>query len=264
MRKPTFDKTASMAMIAPPSAAARVFALPELLEHILLHLIEDGMTITEPPSLIDFEAHIHRFVHLELGFIKLPFQLLRTSRNFHTTVRDSKRIEDLCFAPVCTTYEHRPQVTWQHLALLDRVQWLAQACGQFEVEDPQRCSSPLSSLPPEAACAITFPDKLLSNSTSLLDDLDYPGASWRNHPAFPDGVTSVKVQLQRTRSRRYDITSCMNPRERLPRPLAIFEYDGDLTLGQLYDHLMKFESHPINRNMTLEDIKRYKESRRKD
>ncbi|EME82512.1 uncharacterized protein MYCFIDRAFT_197612 [Pseudocercospora fijiensis CIRAD86] len=155
------------AATSPPSSAARVFAIPELFEKIVLEFI--ASEIRSPlaaPNTPQRKIMYRRY-------IEDPFRLLRIDRHTHATIVNSKRIQALCFAP--TSLRIGPTVA----GCPDRLIWLSIACGRFGLAETR-----------------DLPTIMLISKRDLQLD-DSPWASWRKYPVMPAGRNAVTLHVMR-------------------------------------------------------------------
>lgn len=210
-----------------PSAAARVFAIPELCEKILLELISSEIKC---PALRPLENVVARYFHgVRPEYIEDQFRLLHINRHTYATIVKSKPIQASCFAP--TSIQARPITTSPH-----RLVWLSLACRRFMV----------------GKALLGEPVLLFPARPKQMDDLaleDSPWASWRKYPVGGSAMTFTIMQTMYGRMVAYVPDKNTEPME--------FRVQPEWTLGELYDKIVEIEPKEVGVTLASRPGKRY-------
>lgn len=201
--------------IAPRSAAAEVFALPELLETILLCV----SAIAEDAALVDNRASFRKYRVLFQGPTKEPFVLQRVNSSFQATISRNKTMQQRMFL------ETKPALDKNNISDVSGLdptrssfQWLVDEVGVVVEEDVQ------------------LKVQLKGNPENMgLGVCDYGGpsistskhASWRKMKfRCVEGWGSIDLNLS------YDASDSVIP-------VRGFAEEEHMTLGKLYNGLQK-------------------------
>ncbi|KXS97801.1 hypothetical protein AC579_3144 [Pseudocercospora musae] len=191
--------------MAQPSAAARVFATPELLEHIVISL----MTIE--PCKINYD------------YLRAPFVLLRVCHQFKDVIESSKQIREMDLGKTIRM--------WQSIHDWDRIAWMCQDSGLFALKATGYESSKR-----------TYALEIILYGCDMrkLKLGDNANASWRRVKCFPMGHDEVKVSLEIENWRAYSSVEGRYSRDirKEYSALATWTIQDDETLGELYDDLI--------------------------
>lgn len=97
MKQPTLAVAATDKMNSESSAVAKVFALPELVEHILFCLASDKLQAKARYRVVD-----------DIQPLKCLAAVQRVDTNFRSNIKSSKKLQRLMATPLVSTYRHCP------------------------------------------------------------------------------------------------------------------------------------------------------------
>ncbi|KXS97802.1 hypothetical protein AC579_3145 [Pseudocercospora musae] len=187
--------------MASPSAVARVFAIPELLEEIILQV----MRIPKYPKPRYADPLLEHFRH---QYITDPFPLKRVSRDFNRAIVGSSKIQ--CGLFTLRFPEHVPEV----MASLHRIWWIGIASGL------------ISSI--NTICNVVY-IHALSYAFKRVNSITLDrNASWRRITCLQKGTESVVVRLHGTG------TCCVVSDTRFKK----LHIDEHYTLGESYEEMV--------------------------
>lgn len=200
------------------SAAERVFAIAELLEDIVLHVIHDEL---EDPW-------------VKRRYLATSFDLQRINRDAYRNIAGSTKIRELALIGTGTAKLD----TWH------RICWLSCECTRWDLRPHTWSDSPRR----ELEYGYFFHLASRPRRTRLDDN---PDASWRALPCLLSGAKSVDLEIwQSIPSRFWYLGMNAQPLaddlkymtgELWRKRLTTWKLNDQYTLGQLYDDLSRIE-----------------------
>lgn len=202
------------------SAAERVFAIAELLEEIVLHVMQDELGAS-------FDKH-------KISHLNTAFKLQHINRDAYRNIAGSTKIRNLALA----------RLGMGKLDTWDRIGWLSYESRKWILGARTRIG--------RAHPQVGYAHPILLGSKPRRSWLnDNPDASWRALPCLPPGTESIKLEIwqfipicfkyvgMNARPKAEDVKSIIG--ENWRKRLTTWEVNDQYTLGQLYDDLVKVE-----------------------